>query len=646
MANVRTYGANSGQSVRDYVLLKFKKGTSLGERESALEKVGGTIEGSFGFDGREYVHRARLSNELSAERAADALASDVAVTYAEPDFVVHAAVVSNDPGFTGGKMWGMAGDTSTSPNAYGSQAAETWAAGYTGSTKVAVGVIDSGVDYTHQDLYQNIWLNNNEIPTAIRSSLVDTDKDGIVTFRDLNAAANATYVRDLNLNGRIDAGDLLADVRWEDGLDTDLNGYRDDLIGWDFANNDNDPYDDEGHGTHVSGTIAATGGNGVGVAGVAWSTLIVPLKFLDAEGSGMTSAAVRAIDYFTAAAKRSTVVDFIATNNSWGGGGYSQSVLDAIIRGARQDILFVAAAGNGGDDGIGDNNDYVANFPLNYSTGAALGWEAMIGVAALTSAGALASYSNYGAGYVEIGAPGSGIYSTLAGGGYGYMSGTSMATPHVTGALALIAAASGGSAAELRSELMSSAAATPSLAGKTITGGRLDTMAFLQSSGTPVAVTPPPPAPTPTPTPAPSTSNIYGTIGSDMITGTTGNNKIWGVPAGGTSLGRGTVDTLRGNGGNDVFVLGDARGRFYDDGRSLSSGSTDYAKIMDFNAGDKLQVRGAADDYWLRPITAGGTSGTGVYYDTNNNHVFDSRDELIGVVGSGAAVTAANLLFV
>ncbi len=641
MASVRSDGTAGGGSVRDYVLLKFKKGVSVAERDSALEKVGGAIEKSFGFDGREHVHRARFDKELSADRAAETLAGQSAVAYAEPDYIVHAAVLSNDPGVTGGRMWGMAGDQSSPANAYGSQAAEAWAAGYTGTTKVAVGVIDSGVDYTHQDLYLNIWLNNNEIPTGFRSKLVDTDRDGTITFRDLNASVNALYVKDLNYNGRIDAGDLLSDARWEDGMDTDYNGYRDDLIGWDFVNFDNDPYDDEGHGTHVAGTIGATGGNGVGVAGVGWSTLIVPLKFLDAAGSGRTSAAVKAIDYFTAAASRSTAVDFVATNNSWGGGGYSQSVMDAIVRGARQDILFIAAAGNGGEDQISDNNDAVGNFPSNYSTMSLLGWDAVIAVSALTSTGALASYSNYGAGTADIGAPGSSIYSTLAGGGYGYMSGTSMATPHVAGAIALIAASTGGTAADLRADLLSSATATSSLMGKTVTGGRLDVMTFLQHAGNGTTSLPPPPPPPP---PPPLSGGIYGTTGWDTITGTSGSDKIWGVPASGTSLGRGTVDNLRGNGGNDIFVLGDARGRFYDDGRSLSSGTGDYAKILDFSAGDKLQVRGAADDYWLRGTTIGGTSGTGVYYDTNNNHVFDSRDELVGLVAN-YTVASSDLLF-
>lgn len=395
------------------------------------------------------------------------------------------AAVSNDPGYTDGSLWGMLGDTGAVQNAFGSQANEAWAAGFTGSTKTVVGVIDTGIDYTHPDLYLNIWLNQREIPTTLRASLSDIDTDGLITFRDLNGSANASYVIDYNGNGRIEAGDLLNDVRWENGLDEDGNGYRDDLIGWDFINNDNDPYDDNGHGTHVSGTIGGMGGNGIGVAGVNWTVQMVALKFLSASGSGSTTGAINAVNYFTDASISATATEnFVATNNSWGGGGYSQALNDAIARGAQRDILFVAAAGNSTS-----NNDVTANYPSNYNTTAAAGYDAVVAVASITSTGALSSFSSYGATTVDIAAPGSSIYSTLPGGSYGTYSGTSMATPHVSGAVALYAAANpNASAAEIRLALLDSAAATASLGGKVVTAGRLDI-------GTLMNTAPPPPPP-------------------------------------------------------------------------------------------------------------------------------------------------------
>lgn len=398
---------------------------------------------------------------------------------------IHIAVASNDPGYTGGTLWGMLGDTGPIRNAYGSQANEAWADGDTGSMTSVVGVIDTGIDYTHPDLYLNIWLNQREIPTTFRTRLNDIDTDGLITFRDLNGAANASYVMDYNRNGRIDAGDLLNDRRWENGTDEDGNGYRDDLIGWDFVNNDNDPFDDNGHGTHVAGTIGAMGGNGIGVAGVNWNIQMVGLKFLSATGSGATTGAINAVNYFTDAAIRATgVEDFIATNNSWGGGGYSAQMNDAIGRAAQKDILFIAAAGNSAL-----NNDVQATYPANYSTTAIAGYEAVVSVASLTNTGGLSSFSNYGATTVDIAAPGSSIYSTLPGGRYGTYSGTSMAAPHVTGAVALYAAENpDASAAEIRAALLGSAAATPSLGGMVATGGRLDIGALMDTS--PILPTP------------------------------------------------------------------------------------------------------------------------------------------------------------
>ena len=416
-----------------------------------------------------------VQSAVATPAPAPAIASPVEATQAK-DVVevadVSVAVVSNDFFYSNNMLWGMLGDTGPLQNAFGSQANEAWAKGATGSTSSIVGVIDTGIDYTHPDLYLNIWLNQREIPTTLRASLSDIDADDLITFRDLNGAANAVYVMDYNRNGRIDAGDLLNDARWENGNDEDGNGYRDDLIGWDFVNNDNDPLDDHGHGSHVSGTIGAIGGNGRGVAGVNWTIQMVALKTLSAAGTGFTSSAVNAVNYFADAAIRaSDDEDFIAINASWGGGSYSASLNEAIGRAAQQDILFVAAAGNSSR-----NNDSQPQFPANYSTTSVAGFEAVISVASITSTGALSSFSNFGATSVDIAAPGSSIVSTLPiGERYSSWSGTSMATPHVTGAVALYAAEHpDATAAEIRAALLNSAAATPSLGGLMVTGGRLD----------------------------------------------------------------------------------------------------------------------------------------------------------------------------
>lgn len=398
------------------------------------------------------------------------------------------AATSNDSRYLDGSLWGMYGNTTSPAGTYGSQAAEVWAAGITGATSVVVGVIDSGIDYRHIDLYLNVWLNRNEIPSAFRSALVDGNGDALITFWDLNQTANAAYVADLNANGRIDAGDLLADTRWENSADDDGNGYMDDLVGWDYANDDNDPFDDNGHGTHVAGTIGAIGGNGTGVAGVNWSVQMVPLKFTTAGGTGSIFDATDAIKYFTAASKANTDQHFVATNNSWSGGSFYSLMRNAIADGAKQDILFVAAAGNAPAGGSAVDTDATATYPSGYSTAAisGVGYEAVVSVAAITSTGALAGFSNYGATTVDLAAPGDGILSTLPGDAYGTLSGTSMATPHVTGAIALYAAANPtASAATIRTALLSTTVATASLSGKVATGGRLDVQAMVASAGVP-----------------------------------------------------------------------------------------------------------------------------------------------------------------
>lgn len=224
----------------------------------------------------------------------------------------------------------------------------------------------------------------------------------------------------------------------------------------------------------MAGTIGAVGGNGKGVAGVVWSVKLITAKFLGRRG-GTTANAVKAIDYIADLKKRHGL-NIVATNNSWGGSGYSKALYDAIERANQAGILFIAAAGNGGADGVGDDNDTTPTYPASYPN------ENIIAVAAITSTGAKAGYSNYGRQTVDIGAPGSGIYSTLpnkTSNGYGSYSGTSMATPHVTGAAALYAATHpGATAAQIKQAILSSAVPTPSLNGKCVTGGRLNVSGF------------------------------------------------------------------------------------------------------------------------------------------------------------------------
>ena len=320
----------------------------------------------------------------------------------------------------------MYGDATSPANQFGSQAGEAWAAGHTACNGVLVGVIDEGIYFTHPDLAANIWTNPYD-PV--------------------------------------------------DGVDNDGNGYVDDVRGWDFdgnSNNINSGGAGDDHGTHVAGTIGAVGGNGVGVAGVCWSGVkMISGRFLGRRG-GTTANAIKAVDYFTDLKTRHGL-NIVATNNSWGGGGFSQALQDAIGRANTAGILFVAAAGNSGA-----NNDTTASYPSNYPNAN------IIAVAALASNGSLASYSQYGATTVDICAPGSGVNSTVPVSskgaitpGYASYNGTSMATPHVTGGVALYASARpGASAADIKAAIMGTAVPTASCNGKVVTNGRLNVSSF------------------------------------------------------------------------------------------------------------------------------------------------------------------------
>ncbi len=387
-------------------------------------------------EGSGVLERLALPQGLSVEEAVQRLGRNPNVRFAEPNWTYQTAAVSNDTYYTSGQLWGMYGDDSPSTigptgttNQYGIGAEKAWNDGFTGSSNVFVGIIDEGFQFAHPDLAANSWTNPFDLV---------------------------------------------------DGIDNDNNGYIDDIHGWDFFTNDNSTYDGttDDHGTHVAGTIGGKGGNAAGVAGVNWSTTMISTKFLGPNG-GSTAGAIKALDYLTDLKVRHGI-NIVASNNSWGGGGFSQGLLDAITRAANQGILFVAAAGNSNA-----NNDTTASYPSGYSTVAGSGYEAVIAVASITSTGAKSSFSSYGATKVDLGAPGSGIFSSVPSDTYASYSGTSMATPHVTGAVALYASRyAGTSANNIRNAILSSARATPSMSGITVTGGRLDVYAAL-------AITPP-----------------------------------------------------------------------------------------------------------------------------------------------------------
>lgn len=318
------------------------------------------------------VHHLKIRSNLTVEQAISRLRQSPFVEYAEANYYRYVNAVPNDPRYP--EMWGLnnTGQTGGTPGA-DIDAQAGWNI-TTGSSNVVVALIDSGTDVNHQDLAANIWTNPGEIPG--------------------------------------------------NGIDDDGNGFVDDVRGWDFRDNDNDPTDTSatcsGHGTHTAGTIGAVGNNGIGVTGVNWNVKIMPLRvFGGFFCSGADSQIISAIEYYTDFGIR-------FSSNSYGGGPFNQAAMDAIR--ASQSV-FVAAAGNENRD-----NDVTPNYPSNYEL------DSIIAVAATDDTDARASFSNFGLNSVDLGAPGVDILSTIPGDNYGLLSGTSMATPHVAGAVGLLLA--------------------------------------------------------------------------------------------------------------------------------------------------------------------------------------------------------------
>ena len=357
------------------------------------------------------------------------LESDPRVAYAEPNFTVRASdAIPNDPFLP--QLWGLNNTGQTVNWTTGTadadiDAPEAWSVS-TGSPNVVVAVIDTGVDVSHPDLAPNIWVNPGEDCAGCRTN----------------------------------------------GVDDDGNGYVDDWRGWDFVNGDNNPTDDNGHGTHVAGTIAAAGNNGLGVAGVTWSSKIMPLKFLAADGTGTAADAISAILY--ARAKGVPIL-----SNSWGGDEFSQAH-------ARRDPADGRRAASSSSPPRATTSRTPTRRP---TTRPATTSPNVLAVGATDQFDRKAWFSNYGARSVDLAAPGTNIYSTWRGGTYRFEDGTSMATPHVSGAAALAKAvfpgrdrrgAQGAPAAHGRSR-------SPCLPARRRTGGRLNVDHAVRCSGSPQA---------------------------------------------------------------------------------------------------------------------------------------------------------------
>jgi subtilisin family serine protease len=421
----------SGPFAAQQLIVQFKAGVSADAQRAwlALNDAGiarHLLPAARRSDGKGDLQLLRLPAGLPVLEAQRRFAAAQLVDFAEPNWRYRhdgrKALRGDDPYYKDGSLWGMHGARSPMhANEYGSGADWAWIQGNNKCDRaIHIGVIDEGVMAAHPDLANNVWTNPFDP---------------------------------------------------QDGIDNDGNGYVDDVRGWDFFYHDNTSFDgtEDDHGTHVSGRIGARGANDIGVVGVCPKVTIIPSKFLG-PGGGYTADAVLAVDYITDLKLRHGL-NIVATNNSWGGGGFSRALQNAIERAGRAQILFVASAGNGAS-----NNDAAPHYPSSYPN------DNVIAVANITRSGARDFFSNWGRTTVDLGAPGNGVWSTVPlsrGAGYASYSGTSMASPHVTGAVALYANSHpGATAMQIKAAILEAAIPTRSMEGKTVSGGRLDASGF------------------------------------------------------------------------------------------------------------------------------------------------------------------------
>jgi len=376
-----------------------------------------------------------IDEKSSIEKTIRELKKNEIIEYIEPNYIIELdEIIPNDPDFY--QLWGLhnTGQQGGLTDA-DIDAPEAWDV-TTSSSSVVVAIVDTGIDWKHEDLVDNIWNNLGE----------DADGDGQI----------------LEWNGsqwQFDSGDI-------NNIDDDGNGYVDDFVGWDFRNNDNNPFDDHSHGTHVAGTVGANGNNNIGMSGVSWDVKLAALKFLSASGSGSTSDAISCIEY---------AVDngIPISNNSWGGGSFSNALYDMIEYANQNNHLFIAAAGNNSN-----NNDDILYYPSSYDL------DNIISVASTDRHDNLSYFSNYGIFNVDIGAPGSSIFSTTPNNNYAIKNGTSMATPHIAGAASLVwGLHPDKSHLDIKDAILNSVDVTDALVGKCLSNGRLNLNELLNHFG-------------------------------------------------------------------------------------------------------------------------------------------------------------------
>ncbi|MBN1559200.1 S8 family serine peptidase [candidate division KSB1 bacterium] len=426
--------------VEGELLVKFSTAITAQDVNSAMVQIGAEAVERLPFVD---VYHLKITTAKSVKKAVEEFSALPNVIYAEPNYIYTTMVIPNDPKFN--DLWAMLNSGQTGGLAGADISATTAWDLATGSTEVLVGVIDTGIDYTHADLASNIYTNPAE-----------------------------------------DAWSNPNDPSTGDHVDNDGNGKVDDWKGWNFVDNSNDAYDDNMHGTHCAGSIGAVGNNGVGVVGVNWNVKMVPLKFLDSNGSGSSADAIKAIEYATA-------LGVHVMSNSWGGGGFSQAMEDAIQKASDRGILFVAAAGNDGTD-----NDAIPHYPSNYEVANVVAvaasdhgdkralWGSSGGDDGCgfvcSNAVAAVPGSNYGKTTVDIAAPGKNILSTVPGNSYASLSGTSMAAPHIAGAAALLLSVKPDLTIDgLKTALFSTVDPLDDFTNKIVTGGRLNLRTAVES---------------------------------------------------------------------------------------------------------------------------------------------------------------------